>query len=112
MPTNNFEKCGRLLFNTKTCQANNPAVRQSAHDGKFAEILVQCDQYASGLEGVQQDGLVAGIGRPIVAPINLMPGLQQCIANEFRDARIQQNFQAASRMMNGSTRSCSASRWA
>lgn len=89
-----------------------PAWGHRLDDGEFAEILVQRDQGPPLGMCMGEHGVVARIVWPAATPIDVVPGFLQHRLQAARDTGVEQELQAGSCKINGSTCSCPTRRWA
>lgn len=103
----------RLLARGETNQTDDSRMRQTPHDGQFAEILVERYQDTARLASTREDFGVARIARPCPAPLDIVAQRGQLANCATPDATVQQKLQSQAAARNiGSTRSCSTRRWA
>jgi hypothetical protein len=74
-------------------------------NSEFSKILVEGDEHLSVLCCMSEDLVVARVGAPISHPFHLVPYALKLWLRTWPDAVIQQELQAASSVMMGSTRS-------
>jgi hypothetical protein len=81
-----------LLASCDVDQSQDPAVRRSADNSQFAEVLVQRHKDSSLGMSASQDLLVARVFGPITRPNNIMTGRGQFRESTAPNARIEQDL--------------------
>ena len=94
-----------LLQIAKVDQPDDPGMGAAKGDRQLAEVLVKGDEYLAVLRRMSKDLVVAWIGAPVPNPLHRVPGPFQLVLCTGPDATVQQELQAASSVMAGSTRS-------
>lgn len=82
--------CRSLLTRGKAYQAANAVVRMAMDNGQFAKILVERDEDSTLRMSVSQNGIVAGVVRPVSCPINVVACGTERIGGLTPNARVEQ----------------------
>lgn len=95
----------RLFAIANIDKPDDPGMSGAKRDREPAEILVERHQHLPGARRMGKDFVVPRIGRPVADPIHPMPGALEFRPGTRPDATVEQELQAASLVMAGSTRS-------
>lgn len=99
-------RANRPLFQiTKIDEPDDASMAGTERNSEFSKVLVEGDEHLGVLCGMSEDLVIAGIGAPISHPFHFVPSLLELRLRTGPDAVIQQELQAASSVMMGSTRS-------
>jgi len=105
MPSQQFETQGPLSLVTYVHQPYDAGVWPAERHRELAEVLVQGDDDLLMVRRVCEDFRVAGVGRPVANPLYFVSRACDLFLCSRPDAAIEQDPQAASSTMRGSTRS-------
>ena len=88
-------------------QTHDAGMRSAAHNGKLAEILIECDQDSALSVRPPQDFVVTWVVIPRSRMDHVVPGAFEFGRRARPNTGVEEDLQADSR--NGSTRSCATS---
>lgn len=96
---------GRLLAIANIDKPDDSGMRGTECDRKPAEILVECYQYLFESRCMSEDFVIPWIGRPVPDPLHLVASFIEFRLAAGPDTTVEQELQAASLVIDGSTRS-------
>ena len=105
MLSNDTSANRRLLQIAKINEPHDSSMNGTEDDRKLAEILVERNEHLAVVRCMHEDLVVAWIGAPVPNPLHRVPGPFQLVFRTGPDTTVQQELQAASSVMAGSTRS-------
>ena len=100
-----------LLAAWQIDQADDASVRVPVDDCQLTEVFVERYEHPLLLVSEFNDGSVTRVRQVVADPADIVTGRRELACRTAPDAGVEQYLHAAS-TINGSTRSCSTSRWA
>lgn len=95
----------RLIQIAEIDEPDDTGMGSAERNRELAEILVERYQYLAVLRRMGKNLVVAWIGAPVPDAFHVVPGLLESLFRTRPDAATEQELQAASSVMAGSTRS-------
>ena len=102
----NSYACLGLLDGRKSHEPHDSTVSLPADDRELTEVLIQRDQNTRLVMRATQNLFIAGIRGPVGSPNDIVSEFRERFSHAARDARVEENPQAALPPRAGSTRSC------